>query len=144
MAPAQTSVSLLARAILRPASIASSVGRRPTAPDTAVTTHSPRASGGYTQSLFARRADGHALARERFAQLAVRPGSEAETYSGAKSSTCFKSSPTFLFAAMAGTRMPSRLHTAALWRAYAPGEPRITLELTIIRLFQASTAVSIR
>ena len=38
--PAQTSVSLLARAMRFFASIAASVGRRPTAPDTAVTTQS--------------------------------------------------------------------------------------------------------
>ena len=73
MPPAQTSVSLFARAMRRPVSMASSVGRRPIAPDTAVTTQSapgqaaamrsPSSPGGPTVI---------SLPGERLAKLAVR------------------------------------------------------------------------
>ena len=52
--PAQTRVSLLARAMRFFPSMAASVGRRPTAPDTAVTTQSAlRERGGLQQTLHA-------------------------------------------------------------------------------------------
>ena len=52
MSPAHTSVSLLASAMRRPFSMAASVGRRPTAPDTAVTTASVSESTAASHRAF--------------------------------------------------------------------------------------------
>ena len=126
--PAQTSVSLLARAMRFFASIAASVGRRPTAPETAVTTHSAlfqvAASMSPASPLWptATPVPWSAARRRSFA-----PASKAQTYSGRRALVCSRSRSIFLFVVSAAAFMPKRLQTSTLWRPMLPVEPRMTV-----------------
>ena len=129
--PAQTNVSLLARAMRFFSRMAARVGRRPTIPTTAVTTVSAsgqtaasnRASGPPKTlvSMSARR-----TARSRAAASSVRTASRGRNFR-----TCASSRSTSMWAVRAATRSPSCSATSNVWRPIEPVAPKIEIVLLI-------------
>ena len=91
MSPAHTSVSLLASA-MRPFSIAASVGRRPTAPDTAVTTASVSESTAASHSAFSPLPTAMSVSASAMRSALAAASSVTATNAGCKRRACSSAS----------------------------------------------------
>ena len=129
--PAQTSVSLLARAMRFFSRMAARVGRRPTMPTTAVTTVS--ASG---QTAASSRASGPPRTRvsvsARRTARSFAAASSVSTASRGRNFLAWASSRSALeWAVRAATRSPSCSATSSVWRPMEPVAPKIEIVLLI-------------
>ena len=130
--PAQTRVSLLARAMRLRASMAARVGFSPTAPDTAVTTQS--VSGRVAASIRPSMPLPTRMpvsARAIFSCFAA-SSSKAATKAGRNFRACSSRRSIRRFAVRAATRMPVYSATAAVWRPMDPVQPRMDIAFTIM------------
>ena len=129
--PAQTSVSLLARAMRLPSRMAARVGLRPTMPTTAVTTVStPGSVAAVERAETPPWTRVFVSARRTFKSLAA-ASSVMITCRGRNFRACSSASATLLWAVMAATVSPSCSATSRVCRPMEPVEPKIDIVFVI-------------
>ena len=135
ISPAQTRVSLLARAMRFFASMAARVGFRPTAPDTAVTTQSLSARVAASISPSMPLPTRMPVSATAVLKAFAASSSYTATKDGWKSLACCSSRSIFRLAVSAATRMPRCCATAAVCRPMEPVQPKMEMDLTILYSF---------
>ena len=130
--PAQTRVSLFARAMRFFSSMAASVGRRPTAPETAVTTQSLSAS--VAASIRPSMPEPTRISVSATAILKRRAASSSytATKAGFKRRACSSSRSILRWAVRAATRRPRCSAAAMVCRPMEPVLPRTEMALTML------------
>ena len=129
--PAQTRVSLLARATRLPASMAARVGRRPTIPTTAVTTVSLSGRDAASSRPSIPQAARMFKSDSRSLRARASSRSQSTTRRGRNCLACRSSRSIFRRAVRASTRTPSRAQTSRVCRPMEPVEPRSEMDGTI-------------
>ena len=141
--PAHTSVSLLASAMRRPFSMAASVGRRPTAPDTAVTTASVSEMTAASHSAFSPPPTAMSVSASAMRSALADASSVTATNAGCRRRACSSASWMLRFVVSARTFSPRCSATATVCRPMLPVEPRMEIECTIaMLLYCATTAIA--
>ena len=130
--PAQTRVSLLARAMRFFASMAARVGFRPTMPTTAVTTVSASGSTAASSSPSGPPITFVPVSASRTARSLAAASSVRTARDGRNFRTCSSTRSTLDRAVIAATRRPICSATSNVWRPMEPVEPKMEIVLLIV------------
>jgi hypothetical protein len=129
--PAQTRVSLLAKAIRFFSPMAASVGLSPTIPTTAVTTVSASGSAAASSRAANPPSTLVSVSFSRTAKSRAAASSVITARRGWNFRTCASKRSTLLFAVSAATQRPNCSATSRVWRPMEPVDPNIDIVFVI-------------